>query len=70
MPGLSKMGIWFHLQPLNITGHAWITEGGYMISFATSQYYGLRLGYRGWVYDFICNLSILRVTPGLSRVGI
>ena len=60
MPGLSKMGIWFYLQHLNITGHAWITEGGYMISFATSQYYGLHLGIQdGYiVYDIIFNLSI------------
>ena len=64
------MGIRFHLQPLNIKGHAWVTEGGYMISFATSQYQGSCLGYRGWVYDFFCNLSTLRVTPWLPRMGI
>ena len=40
-----------------------------MISFATSQYLGSRLGYRGWVYDLICNLSILWVTTGVSRMG-
>ena len=48
-------------------GHAWVIEDGYMVSFATSKYNGSRLDYRGWVYDFICNLSIIRVTPGYPR---
>ena len=71
-PRLPRMGIWFHLQPLNIKGHAWVTEGGYMISFATSLYYGSRPGTQdGYiVYDIICSLSILRIMSGLPRMGI